>query len=410
MGSDGKSGSKSGKRAPVRPGGVDGAAIRVVDAMTDLLDLAAAELGFSDLDPAILDGVTVSVGHALKGEKSASDAAAEVARRAREIVRVAATGQDNWHRDRIFCLQCGSSNCIHSTPPSPTDIFAGYLPTGKPEWVDFTHFCMDRNIEGFETLFVQRPGVIAVSSRGMDLNSQLLDSFSDANYTVVGAVNAGLLPVDYEPTRAGGERMAVSFVAVAVLKGTALTIRLCRPGFDGEMMDHAAGRQGHRGPAERIRRLLSSTNARLEAVTLAIRHDTRISGPADVTALSGRIESAVMPVMNRLRSDLVNVFRGVDDRTKHGEHRLRSGSRPTSAAFSDAVAASDENLFFDGAENTIVVSGPRGRCHVFTPDGRLVTSIKLDPGELESRVSKKRWRPLQQTEITRFRQTLSKRR
>ena len=271
---------------------------------------------------------------------------------------------------------------------------------------------MERGGDNIQTLFSDRPAVVGMTIAGSDLNAELLDSFIDPSYTVLGCVNVGLIPADFEPVRSGSERAALSLVVVAVLRGQSLTVRLCRPGLDTEALDCAAGRQGHRGTAERLRRLLASVGARLDAITLAARHNYRISGPSgpEVPAVLENLEVSVMPVLNRLRSDIVAVFSGVDSRTKHGEYRLRSGARPTSSAFTDATAATDENLYFDAAEKTLIVTGPRGRCHVFSGDGRLITSIKLEPGERESRLARKRWRPMEPDEINRFRQAVSRRR
>lgn len=389
---------------------VDRAAARVVAAMNDLLDRAAVSQGFADLDPAILDGVTIPVGNGLAGDAAARAAASALSARALDVVRGVASGVDVWRNDGVFCLQCGDADCQHTQPPEPTDVFAGYLPTGKPSWVDFTHFCMDRGIEGFETLFVPRPGVIAVALSATDLAGELIESFRDGAYTVAGAVVAGLIPADFEPVRAGQGRIAVSLVAVVRIQGGSLSIRLNQIGIDPEILDQAAGNQAHRGPAERIRRLLAATRARLEAVAMAIKHDVGIPDFSDAALMAQRLDAAVMPVMNRLRSDLVAVFSGVEDRTKHGEHRSRSGLRPTSTAFTDAAGASDEKLFFDMAEKTVVVVGPRGRCHVFTRDARHVTSLTLEPGDLDLRVTRKRWRPLEPALVTAFRQALGRRR
>jgi len=389
---------------------VDKAAARVVAAMNDLLDRAAVAQGFSDLDPAILNGVVIPVGNGLGGDNASRAATSALAAKALEVVGGVASVVDDWRADGVFCLQCDSPDCQHVRPLNPTDAFAGYLPTGKPSWQDFTNLCMDRAVEGFETLFVERPGVVAVALSGDELAGELLESFRNRGYMVAGAVVAGLIPADFEPVRAGQGRIAASFVAVARFRAGTLSIRLNQVGIDQDALDQAAGAQAHRGPAERLRRLLAATRGRLEAAALALKHDPNLRDTAEHDELARRLDAAVMPILNRFRSDLVAVFSGVDDRTKHGEHRSRSGDRPTSAAFTDAAAATGERLFFDMVEHTVVVAGPRGRCHVFTRDARHVTSLTLDPGEFDQRVSRKRWRLLEPAAIAAFRQSLSRRR
>lgn len=269
---------------------------------------------------------------------------------------------------------------------------------------------MDRGVEGFETLFVERPGIVAVVLSSRDVAGELLESFRDREYMVIGAVVAGLIPDDFEPIRAGQGRIAVSLVAVARIRGASLTIRLSQVGIDQDALDQAAGSQAHRGPAERLRRLLAATRGRLEVVAMALNHDPELRSPVEHDWLARRLDEAVMPVLNRLRSDLAGVFSGAGDRTKHGEHRSRSGDRPTSVAFTDAAAVTDERLFFDMVEHTVIVAGPRGRCHVFTRDARHITSLTLDSGEFDLRVTRRRWRPLEPAATAAFRQSLSRRR
>ncbi|HNZ03794.1 MAG TPA: hypothetical protein PKK50_06605 [Myxococcota bacterium] len=392
---------------------VDKAAARVISAMNDLLDRVASAQGYLDLDPAIMDGVTVPVGNGLAGAGAGRAATTALAARVCQVVHDAASSVDVWRADGVYCLQCSSPDCAHARPSSLVEVFEGYQATGKPSWVDFTNFCINRGVEGFETLFVPRPGVVAVSLGARELTGELLETFHDSGYMAVGAVLAGLIPVDFEPARVGQATFGVSLVAVARVQGGSLSIRLCQVGIDRNELDHAAGIQGHRGPAERLRRLLAATRGRLEAAALAVKHDAAAresAGTADAAALIQRLDAVVAPVMNRLRSDLVAVFSGVEDRTRHGEHRSRSGERPTSPAFADAAAATDERLFFDIVEKTVVVAGPRGRCHVFTRDARHITSLTLDPGELDQRLTRKRWRPLEPSATASFRQSLSRRR
>jgi len=62
-------------------------------------------------------------------------------------------------------------------------------------------------------------------------------------------------------------------------------------------------------------------------------------------------------------------------------------------AVKDARKAADEKFLHDAEKDTIVVLGPKGRTHVFSRTGKLVTSMVVKPGELERRFNKTRWRP-----------------
>jgi len=55
------------------------------------------------------------------------------------------------------------------------------------------------------------------------------------------------------------------------------------------------------------------------------------------------------------------------------------------------------------------VLGPRGRAHVFSPDGRHVTSLSLGPAEAERKGGRSRWRPLTGPEAAAFRKAIAER-
>ena len=167
--------------------------------MSELLDAVARGQGYSNLDPSILDGVTIPVGHGLGGAEQAGKSAADLLNLASGIVSSAAAGTDNWKSGSVCCMQCGGSDCVHAMPPSPTDVFAGYLATGKPNWVDFAHLCIDRHVEGFETLCSGPAWSDVDSGADIDRNS---DSFR-CNYGVLWAVNIGLVPAVLSDCRAG---------------------------------------------------------------------------------------------------------------------------------------------------------------------------------------------------------------
>ncbi len=88
-------------------------------------------------------------------------------------------------------------------------------------------------------------------------------------------------------------------------------------------------------------------------------------------------------------------------RTAHAQgHPAKN--RPTSKAWEDAFAAPQEMILWDKHEKTFVVLGPRSRVHVFTPEGRHVTSLVLAAEAVRSRRRRKRWVPLNDDQKERF--------
>ena len=48
----------------------------------------------------------------------------------------------------------------------------------------------------------------------------------------------------------------------------------------------------------------------------------------------------------------------------------------------------------DAHTRAYVVLGPKNRAHLFTSAGKHMTSMQLDPGELDRKVGRRRWRPV----------------
>ena len=60
------------------------------------------------------------------------------------------------------------------------------------------------------------------------------------------------------------------------------------------------------------------------------------------------------------------------------------------------LRAEGEDLFFDRAEDTIIVRGPRNRVHVFRRDGTHITSIVYPGSTIRDRLQRRRWVPLEE--------------
>ncbi|MGH7150987.1 MAG: hypothetical protein ACREIU_09830, partial [Planctomycetota bacterium] len=90
-------------------------------------------------------------------------------------------------------------------------------------------------------------------------------------------------------------------------------------------------------------------------------------------------------------------------RTGHGRERSDAGLRPTALAFPEAREAGAHRIYADERGSTLVVLGKAGRAHVFTADGRHVTSVVLRGDEVARRIRTRRWKPASPEAIALFR-------
>ncbi|MCB9537605.1 MAG: hypothetical protein H6704_15245 [Myxococcales bacterium] len=302
-----------------------------------------------------------------------------------------------WRDGAVYCYRCRANTCAHATPPDPRAVFAGYEATGKPTWAGFLEVCLAARPEGLDALFESPPGVVALAQAGAELGEGLLPGFGadEAVYVVHGQVVLGLVPRDL---RGSDERVALTLQAVEVRHPAAparLRLNLLGP-LDHETITAAAGEGAPRNRAEQLRRTLEQARRRLETVGRRV---------ADAEARGEAVDAAALiePLTGRLRGDLIRVLRPRSERTRHAEQRHRGGERPTSAAFDDARAAGAERLLADRRRQTVVVLGPRNRAHVFTREGRHVTSLRLEPGEVGRKTASRRWVPLDDEAVRAFR-------
>jgi hypothetical protein len=110
-------------------------------------------------------------------------------------------------------------------------------------------------------------------------------------------------------------------------------------------------------------------------------------------------------ILHDLRRATERAGRQGERRTRHAADRRRD-NRPTHAALRDAWDASDAALLADESRGTLIVLGPNGRAHAFTPQGRLVTSLTLDRESLDRRLQRERWRRATREEIRGLREAL----
>lgn len=209
----------------------------------------------------------------------------------------------------------------------------------------------------------------------------------------------GLLPARFGPDESARTVLTVQVVETRFV-GSTQRLRLNLLGIDQGAIVRAASDGAPRNPAEQLRRTLHRTRQKLEAVTRRVESEEARGRRPDVVGL-------VSPLIGRLRGDVSRIFSPDLRRTRHAESRHRGARRPTSTAWDDARAASDDKLLGDTQRGTVIALGPRNRAHVFTDAGRHVTSLRLEEGELAGKVARKRWLPLESARLSDFRAALA---
>jgi hypothetical protein len=317
--------------------------------------------------------------------------------RAQVVRGLEATG--TWRPGTVYAFQSKHGEGPHARPPQAQDTFAGYSAHGQPQWISLLNLCIARGDSRVDRLYAERPEIIAIAQTGDELTDGLLPGFgrADARFAVLGQVVAGLVPRGLDPRRTEQERVALTLQVVDVQtdsRGHRLRLNLL--GMSGEEIADAAARAPARGPAEGLRRTIAETRHRIDAID---RQRSRLAG----TPGEAHVLAQIPTLLTQLRGDVERVFRQVTRRTQHAQDRHAQGERPTSQAQQDLAAASDDRLLLDRKRHTFIVLGPRNRAHVFSPDGRHVTSIRVTPGELSRKTDRSRWITLDPSRIADFR-------
>jgi hypothetical protein len=124
---------------------------------------------------------------------------------------------------------------------------------------------------------------------------------------------------------------------------------------------------------------------------------------AGADELQQRVDGILSGLARRLERDR----RARGRRTRHAERRHTSGERPTRKAVDDAREANAESVMVDEARGTLVVLGERGRTHFFSPDGRLVSSVRYGRDAIARKIKQDRWRPATEEEAEALRAHLA---
>ena len=402
-------------RAPDKPGphrppparprsddpGVEQRALRIIRDLHDLGRIIAEARGLERDEASAAEGVVVPVPVRLDRRAGAPGEWDDARRLARDLatrIDEALSSKLMFRQGRVHCFQCDQPDCGHDRPPSPTDTFGGYTPTGKPEWRDFPNLLIERKDPRVDRLYDNPPQVVAVVVQAAELKGDLLPGFGrgSRSYNVLGQVVAGLIASDLSFSRHPPNRVALTFQLIETRGGgEARRLRLNLLGLSADEITQRAVDESVRGPAAWLRRAVIDTRHRLEGLGRRAAAAERRGEPID-------LEHDVQPLLQALRGDLERVFRPDARRTAHAVERHLDGERPTAFALRDAREVAPDRFLRDAERDTVVVLGPRGRTHVFSPDGRHVTSMTMGAGELDRKFVRSRWRPMSRDAVAEF--------
>jgi hypothetical protein len=220
------------------------------------------------------------------------------------------------------------------------------------------------------------------------LTSEQLESFgkNSLTYRIWGQVVAGYVLVE-------GQRMALS-VQIVENKAHQLRVQVLAPeALQAALVDTPKAAR-------------SSLHRVYEALQEARHSMTEISHLWE--AHHGRkrlseIREKVFSVLRHLAHSIERKGRQRVRRTAHAEKRGNQ-QRPVHAARDDLTQAADTDFYRDRFRGSVVVTGKSGRAHVFNDEGKHITSFMLQGNELDRRLQRRRYQPLDGPERKTFRE------
>ena len=274
----------------------------------------------------------------------------------------------------VYCHRCEKLACEHSRPSSSRHVFIGYAPTGLPRWEDFAQVCLERKHPRVDQLYDQPPALLAIVQNKEALHGQMLEAFENPSYELLGQLVAGFFSVK---TRADEGRGVLALtVQVAASRARSGNLRLGLNLLGRSPSGHDLERLWERHEELPWRKAIRWAQSALQTLD---------------SARTGSAKAAAGSILQSLARRLVRDQRARSRRTQHAERRHASGRRPTRKALDDARVAGGDELLVDPRNGTLVVLGERGRTHFFTPDGRLVSSVRYSRDAIARKLQAELW-------------------
>ncbi|PIE23308.1 MAG: hypothetical protein CSA62_07885 [Planctomycetota bacterium] len=286
---------------------------------------------------------------------------------------------------RTWCFDKGSFDAPYARPDDPRQVLVGYGLEGRPRFADLVTLAIERKHESVDEFLAGREGAVSFLEKGSVVTEGLTPAFDPAAspHPLVGQAMMGLFESGEE-----GRRVALTVQVVRRDDGDGKLRLLAHPVCAVDLFDLPEF-----GVVRHLRRFQQDLDA------LGQRLAGRQAAGEDFD-----LEEEVLSELRDLVRRLGTTAKNRERKTDHS--REREGQRPTQLAFPEARSARDHHLFVDTEEQTIVVIGRKGRVHVFSPDGRHVTSVVMPPPNVRQRQKSGRWRAAEPEERGNFREAI----
>jgi hypothetical protein len=355
-----------------------------MQAVSALADMAQSLLRVEGVDPLAMPRyLDLNLRVPLDGGNDLRHAAGTAVEQILQRVREVREHERALRPGAVYSYFEGSSHADGCRPTEPRHVFDGYNSTGRPVFTDFVTMAIERKHPQIDRLLAGEDIVLTRVTMGRVLRTQQLAEFGGNSpvFKILGQVDAGLFRV----LGAAG-KCAFSF---QLLRGTSLEGRV-------RLRLHAVGAVDPMDLADpSLLQILSRFQRQLDVEAMRLQGQST-QGEVDE-------EAFVLPLLNDLAQRLQNRTRNTGRRTQHGLERSDAGDRPTSRAYPDAGEASDDAILWDLDQNTVVVLGGKGRVHVFTQQGKHVTSVVMQGAAIDRRRHMGRWRLAEPEERGEFR-------
>ncbi|MFQ5669349.1 MAG: hypothetical protein ACE5HD_02375 [Acidobacteriota bacterium] len=305
------------------------------------------------------------------------------------------------HPGHVYCHHCDAAACQHSWPPTSRHVFAGYNPVGTPVWMPFAQFCLENRHPKVHHLHRVPPAVLTLVQNAGPLRARLLPAWRSRSRKLLGQLTAG-----YFTLRGcgapGREVVALTIQVVAWSSGgkrSSLELSLLGRGPDGQPLDRLAEEYEDLPWCRPV--LWARAALRSVPASRMPPGRRRMTGRGQAVQ-----EQQVARILAGLARRLQRGQRGRTRRTSHAEQRHRSGRRPTRKALDDARTARFTAYLVDERSRALVILGERGRTHFFTPQGRLVSSVRYSREAIARKMKLGRWRAASRAEAGALQQAL----
>lgn len=290
--------------------------------------------------------------------------------------------QEIYQSGRVYCFRCETSDCEHAQPRASREIFEGYDQLGCPRWMELTQYLLDQGDERIHLLFGEKPGMISRQVRGRDLRERQLASFGKASktYALLGQLIAGYFPL---PGKGPGTHdfLAFTFQAVEVRS------RSGQPRLELNTLYHLPD---HLELGDLLAEYAWVRRARDAARNALDKITARVT-----LGKEGREPMKAVPdILRKLGAELERGKRQSRRQTQHARERKQI-QRPVDKAMADLSQARPERMYWDVKTKAVVVWAERGRCHIFSDQGKHVTSFVIEPDAVRIRLKKRRWTALE---------------